>query len=82
MNLTHNEQIFVLWAAGALLSTFFIFIVYLMKNSVDKLDKIAVSMGNIETDFKVLAKDHENLKEDHKELKNDVRVIQSQLQKR
>lgn len=81
MDLSHNEQIFVLWAAGLLLTAFLGTIVYLMKGSMDKLDSIADFMKNIESDFKVLAKDHENLKEDHKELKAEVRVIQTQLQK-
>ena len=76
MQLTANETIFVLWVAGILLSTFFGAIIWVLNKGVNKMDDMAVSLNNMERDFKVLVNDHTNLKEDVKEIDKRVRELE------
>jgi hypothetical protein len=76
MILTSNETIFVLWVAGLLLSAFFGAIIWVLNKGVNKMDAMALSLNNMERDFKVLVNDHTNLKEDVKEIDKRVRTLE------
>jgi len=77
MALTENEQTFVLWAVGILLTAFFSSIVWVMNKGVNKMDAMANSLNNMERDFKVLVNDHTNLKEDVKGIDSRVRTLET-----
>ena len=76
MTLSHEAQIFLTWAAPLLLFALVSVICYIGSQMVNKLDKIATSVHNMENDLKVLSNDHTNLKEDHRELKHRVKKLE------
>ena len=77
MILTANEQTFVIWVLGIMLTTFFTAIIWVMNKGVNKMDAMAGSLNNMERDFKVLVNDHTNLKEDVKEIDSRVRTLET-----
>lgn len=77
MTLTENEQTFVLWASGALITGFLSAIIWVMNKGVNKMDAMASSLDNMERDFKVLVNDHTNLKEDVKQIDKRLRDMET-----
>lgn len=77
MNLTTNEQTFLIWAIRALFTIFLSIVVWVLNKGVNKMETIANSLTNMERDFKVLVNDHTNLKEDVKEIDGRVRRLET-----
>lgn len=77
MILTENEQTFVMWLSGTLLTGFLSAIIWVMNKGVNKMDAMAGSLNNMERDFKVLVNDHTNLKEDVKQIDGRVRTLET-----
>lgn len=77
MQLTANEQTFVLWVLGTMLTAFFTAIIWVMNKGVNKMDAMAGSLNNMERDFKVLVNDHTNLKEEVKCIDSRVRTLET-----
>lgn len=77
MNLTPNEQSFLIWAIGSLFTVFLSIVVWVLNKGVNKMETIANSLTNMERDFKVLVNDHTNLKEDVKEIDCRVRTLET-----
>lgn len=77
MNLTPNEQSFLIWAIGSLFTIFLSIVLWVLNKGVNKMETIANSLTNMERDFKVLVNDHTNLKEDVKEIDCRVRDLET-----
>lgn len=77
MVLTPNESILVLWLVGILLSAFLAAIIWVLNKGVNRMETMAVSLSNMERDFKVLVNDHTNLKDDVKEIDKRVRTLET-----
>lgn len=76
MNLTTNEQTFLIWFISILITCISALFIWILNKGVNKMETIANSLANMERDFKVLVNDHTNLKEDVKEIDNRVRTLE------
>ena len=76
MNLTQNEQTFLIWFISILITCSSALFIWILNKGVNKMETIANSLANMERDFKVLVNDHTNLKEDVKEIDSRVRTLE------
>ena len=76
MNLTTNEQTFLIWFISILITCISFLFIWILNKGVNKMETIANSLANMERDFKVLVNDHTNLKEDVKEIDSRVRTLE------
>jgi len=77
MNLTTNEQTFLIWFLSILGTCISGLFVWILNKGVNKMETIANSLSNMERDFKVLVNDHTNLKEEVKEIDSRVRTLET-----